>query len=52
MVNRMTNSERVFSFSLLFQLAYPIKFNDPAYKEELKNLINELTSKMRLYGLF
>jgi len=50
MVNRMTNSERVFSFSLLFQLAYPIKFNDPAYKEELKNLINELTSKMRLYG--
>jgi len=50
MVNRMTNNERVFSFSLLFQLAYPIKFNDPAYKEELKNLINELTSKMRLYG--
>lgn len=50
MVNRMTNSERVFSFSLLFQLAYPIKFNDPAYKEELKNLINELTSKMRLHG--
>jgi len=50
MVNRMTNNEKVFSFSLLFQLAYPIKFNDPAYKEELKNLINELTSKMRLYG--
>lgn len=50
MANRMSNGEKVFSFSLMFQLAYPVKFNDPAYKEELKNVINELTSKMRLHG--
>jgi len=49
-VNRMLNNERVFSVALLFQLAYPMKFNDPNYKEELKNMMNELTSKLRLNG--